>query len=163
MKYDKNYDCPDLHHQLTYPVGINMNKAKRVGKIMAEQLNQLYPDSNIVLICRGSSGSILSSIVATFCENVEKVLYIRKDNEQSHGSGVEHFSPCYRYVIVDDFIDSGRTLVAIWETLKEYNFPYVDGLIVTQEFTPDRGLLEDSDLYIKNIICQYTNERQLIN
>ncbi len=61
---------------------------------------------------RGASGAGVAFPVSAITGI--PVIYVRKKNESTHGCGVEGpDTPVRRYIILDDFVDSGKTVKAI--------------------------------------------------
>ena len=79
-----------------------------------------------VLVYRGMSGiaaatAIISNLEAEFCDRVG-MIYVRKDHEDSHGCDIEVGNPDTlqnnpTFVVCDDFIDSGHTVLTILKTI----------------------------------------------
>lgn len=82
-------------------------KVKRVAKIV-EKLKEKHDIDAIAV--SGSSGCAMAFPVS-FLTGVP-VVYVRKPDENSHGTGVESmgFPVMERYVILDDFVCSGTTI-----------------------------------------------------
>lgn len=71
------------------------------------------------IVCTGKSGMGLAFPVSIMTGI--PVVVVRKEAEQSHGSQVEGNSdPFFKYIILDDFIDSGDTCVKIISRLETY-------------------------------------------
>ena len=90
----------------------------------------------------GSSGAAIAFPLAI--EYELPIIYVRKENEQSHGGKVEcNFTDeIENYVIVDDFIATGRTVERVIKGVKEcakafsWNGPECIGVFV---FDPQHG------------------------
>jgi hypothetical protein len=107
-----------------YPVGSHLDEAVTFASNAAEKFNGIKQFQNryINVWCRGSSGAILAAL---FGEKITgymnlKICHVKKEGESSHT-----FSPQPYWlginVIIDDFCDTGSTLNAIFEELKESN------------------------------------------
>ena len=65
---------------------------------------------------RGFSGALVAPMIAVMLE--KKLIAVRKTEESSHAYGsIEGHADSSSYVIVDDFMDSGRTVEAIIDAL----------------------------------------------
>lgn len=67
---------------------------------------------------RGMSGALVAPMLAHHMK--KGLLVVRKPSEQSHGAKVEGMIDAERYIIVDDFISSGKTVKEIQETIHHY-------------------------------------------
>jgi phosphoribosylpyrophosphate synthetase len=68
---------------------------------------------------RGMSGAIPSPVIALAMNKT--MIMVRKPESESHsGRNVEGDRAARRYVIVDDFIESGATVQAIYDQVKEF-------------------------------------------
>ncbi len=115
--------------ELKYPIGENMSlnirKIRRMSKIFTDTLPSYLTDKKqlIQFWVRGSSGVLIGSIIASALLykgfNV-RVLVIRKPGESSHMSFPNYETGAFN-IIVDDFIESGKTLEAILERMKKCN------------------------------------------
>lgn len=132
----KVIECEDLDGSIPYPVGRSVQLSIRRGKIMAGVLKKNFPRLSMRLICAGSSGAILSTVIATeLGDLVLEIIHIKKDGEYSHdmGYGIQScpLGEDVVNIIVDDFISSGRTINRIYEKFISNNSKTeVDGLIV---------------------------------
>ena len=100
------------------------------GKSAAVELERcMLADAGFrpVLVYRGMSGiaaatAIISNLEAEFCDRVG-MIYVRKDHEDSHGcDDIEVGNPDTlqnnpTFVVCDDFIDSGHTVLTILKIL----------------------------------------------
>lgn len=110
--------------------------ANRIGdwaQAMAEDIAYLCidePTAFPVLVYRGMSGVASATALSIFLNKTGTVhgkLYVRKDEEKSHGSSVEA-SDLFEmdsgqtplYIFVDDFIDRGGTLEAVLDKVQTY-------------------------------------------
>jgi hypoxanthine phosphoribosyltransferase len=68
---------------------------------------------------RGMSGAIVAPIIAMKLK--KNLIMVRKNGEETHSlSKVEGFSRSKRYIIVDDFIESGETAANIYFEVKDF-------------------------------------------
>lgn len=110
---------------VNYPVGINMTSAlnfvKEVSKFLKENVNFTYHDVN--LLCTGSSGSILASLL--FAELQQPNVYVchfKKEGENSHSGNYFRMNTLHDInVIIDDFSSTGETIERIYMKAFETN------------------------------------------
>ncbi len=69
----------------------------------------------------GSSGAALA--FPLMVKHKVPVIYVRKPRESSHGGKIEYTSDVVinRYLIVDDFIDSGSTVKRVYSTITKWS------------------------------------------
>jgi orotate phosphoribosyltransferase-like protein len=125
---------------IKYPVGDYIQYNIPIIKYMGDKIKliliekKLNTDAQINLICSGSSGAIIASIIATILyDKFEKVCirYIKKDGENSHGFSYmcsEWFKGFN--IIVDDFITTGATMKYIFNKIN--NNTKVDLIAVSE-------------------------------
>ena len=118
---------------------------------MARCLNTIFGNNDMRLICAGSSGAILSSIIATQLASVVEIIHVKKAGEESHHwSCTSELKGDFLNIIVDDFIASGRTINMIYDKFTQSNCSdTVDGLIVNSRVHKETI----RNLSISNIIC----------
>jgi orotate phosphoribosyltransferase-like protein len=114
---------------ISYPVGDNIQYNIPIINTMANQIrlllikNKVSKDTMINLICSGSSGAIIASIVSTILyENFNKIhiRHIKKDGESSHGNdNYKSHNLSGLNIIVDDFIASGETIKRIFSKIND--------------------------------------------
>ena len=93
-----------------------------VIKNLVKQIKKLQKEVPVnAIICRGNSGTIISSIVA---HTLELDLIVIRKEENSHGRDVEmgyynnpNSSIIPNAIIIDDFISSGNTISKIIESI----------------------------------------------
>jgi orotate phosphoribosyltransferase len=69
---------------------------------------------------RGMSGALCAPTLAVRMK--KNLIMVRKEGDKNHsGSLVEGFSNSKRYIIVDDFIDSGNTVCEIVKAVKKFS------------------------------------------
>ena len=124
--------------QIDYPVGeyIKFN-LKCIKQMVSTIIDFNIPKSNRIVLCgRGSSGDIISGIIASMLEdlyNVENmtIYHIKKPNEDSHSSNMFSFHDSDKIIIIDDFIASGYTLQQIYGAiLNNYRHPDIYAIIM---------------------------------
>lgn len=138
---------------LNYPITENSfkrlnafaeNAYKEINKLEKEKIPLLF-------ICRGSSGSVLATLVANifYINGWEiKIHYVKKEVEKEHHSGVLNIPDfiAFKTIIIDDFISTGNTLLKIKNNIKE-KIEYCDYLVVD-----DKGERIEEDEFFKTII-----------
>ena len=136
--------------EVTYPVGLNMSSAmkfvKEVYKFIKD--NDDFRGRDINLLCTGSSGSIIASLLfAELDQENVFVCHIKKDGESSHaGNNFRLSSLDDINVIIDDFSSSGETIERIYSKVKQYNSDIdINYLILS-------GIGTDSVYIIKEVI-----------
>lgn len=108
---------------------------------MVEKLKpELSEKKDVILWCRGSSGAIIAGIMATQIKNA-RISHVKKDGEGSHSATIST-TPNDRKntinVMVDDFMNSGETLNAIYTQMKAHKIKV-------------HGLCISGTVYMKNI------------
>ena len=112
------------------PLHIEKKPEYPVGKYISEWIdfiNTITPfvieqtgGKSINIWVRGSSGAILAALLAKNLPNDIDIIHIKKEGENSHNSNT-NISLRYEYnIILDDFIDSGATMIKIWEQAGKY-------------------------------------------
>lgn len=89
------------------------------ASVKIELLQETYKFQ--ALACRGSSGMMAASVLGIALQL--PVIYVRKEEEFSHGSSVESnagYRTLERYLIVDDLICTGNTLAKIADKIENY-------------------------------------------
>lgn len=110
---------------IPYPVGKAMSITKEIVLEMASKLRIIYPNKSepLMFLVRGSSGSILAGIIISMMseyENIE-IMHIKKHGESSHSGNYYRFHKTCKTIILDDFIESGKTVNSIYTSVAEYN------------------------------------------
>ena len=118
--------------ELSYPMAANIEanykNASELATIFYRKYLRKMRKKQINLICRGSSGSIMATIFYTVIKSISpkknvKIIYVRKDKDDSHGckaDGFRHWNDVVQ-IFVDDFISSGETFEACLKDLKKIN------------------------------------------
>ena len=114
-----------------YPVGLSIQLNIPIIKLMAEAVKKQYPTDKLNLICMGSSGAIIATIIAQEITD-SKIYHIKKDGEKAHNSYIRLEHDAIN-VIVDDFIVTGHTVNLIYKKLTTLdNSIKIDCICVTQ-------------------------------
>jgi hypothetical protein len=105
-------------YDLSYPVGNNMEKAKKWVRSAARKFRRIamFKGKPIQLICRGSSGSVLGTLFISMLPGYEiTIYYVRKHSESAHG--ISQWQENSYNVVIDDLISTGDTLRAIYNAI----------------------------------------------
>lgn len=124
-------------YEIGYPVGRYINEAiefisRVTNKITSEEL--LPKRKEIILWCRGSSGSILAALLASKLVVLGfKVIirHVKKPGEDSHTSNGWINDYNYFNIIIDDFVATGDTIVAISKEMAKSGIEEIDCIIVS--------------------------------
>lgn len=103
--------------RIQYPVGSNIQENIPIINQMAKVINELFVDEYINLLCMGSSGAIIASIVALSNPKMT-IIHVKKDGEDSHSTSLTSKYDNAKNVIIDDFIATGDTLNKIYRKFK---------------------------------------------
>ena len=106
-----------IDKRIYYPVGDKISENLIAIKDMVKLLKELYPDKQLYLWCRGSSGAIIAGVIATQFKRVV-ICHVKKEGESAHSDFLPSVSEDGVNVIVDDFIGMGTT---VNEVYKAYN------------------------------------------
>lgn len=111
---------------LEYPVGCDVKAAHDFILEVNTKLSELLKSEDTVNIwCRGSSGSILATILSLNIKVKEcRICYVRKGNETQHSSRVYPLDEAIN-IVVDDFISSGETVRAIIDAMDKRPVDYL--------------------------------------
>ena len=117
---------------VNYPMGANMGNNKQLIISMANSLLQIIGNVPVVLWCRGSSGAIMAAIISMNFDDCV-INHVKKPGENAHinGSFITHEGRLN--IIVDDFIQSGETINAIYTRMIAYKITKVDYLCVFED------------------------------
>jgi orotate phosphoribosyltransferase-like protein len=104
---------------ITYPAGRNV-----LGQVEKQVLAQMLriitsSETEVTLIGRGSSGSYIAGMLNAMSGFKFSYHHISKPGESSHRSSYFMYHDDVCYVIVDDFIGTGRTVESIFKELRE--------------------------------------------
>lgn len=123
-----------LFSELAHPIGANFSYNMPIMLDMAKILKQ-QAFTNLGLVCTGSSGAIVSTVIAQQLEKLPTIIYLRKPGEDGHGHwNVDNLHNVVDIVVVDDFISSGRTINGIVEELKRLGRNKARGLCLSGDF-----------------------------
>lgn len=118
LKYFKEYVT------VPYPTGRDLKKTYNYAVQCASLIENTFTEKDILLVCRGHSGSIIAGCIATLLQRKNrkiKIIISRKKREKSHSYTLETWpdktEQNYHIIIVDDFIESGETIASILEDI----------------------------------------------
>lgn len=118
---------------LGYPVGETLPYHLPKIKQLAELINsKRYTDLGIV--CTGSSGAIIATIIACYLPETPKIYYIKKRDEQNHGHNISAAKYCSTLIFVDDFIFSGSTVKYVIEQLKLKDISQIQAIYLCDKY-----------------------------
>lgn len=110
-----------------YSVGFRFSFNTEYIKACAESIKSTFPDRDIALICRGSSGTIIAGGVGMILNDAGinvTIIVSRKSKEFSHGATLEgliHVAERgYALIVIDDFMMSGDTIREIFSDIDLY-------------------------------------------
>ncbi len=94
---------------------------------------------NISLWCAGSSGMFLATVMLCRCTKKDVTIrYVRKEGETTHDYGTHKFANTIKLdcknIIIDDFMCTGITIVAIHKAMVDEGIIIVDCLLTTSRF-----------------------------
>ena len=111
---------------IPYPVGRAMSITKEIVSEMSLLLKKIYPNKSepLMFLVRGSSGAILAGIIISMMSEYDdiEIMHIKKHGELSHSGNYYGLwnRPC-KTIILDDFIESGKTVNSIYTSVAEDN------------------------------------------
>lgn len=136
--------------RVNYPVGLNMKSAMEFVEKVSHFIksNSDFIGRDINLLCTGSSGSIIASLLFAKLEQENVfVCHIKKDGESSYaGNNFRLSSLDDINVIIDDFSSSGSTIERIYSKIKQYNSDIEINYLILS------GIGTDSVYVIKEVI-----------
>ena len=94
----------------------------KAAKAWRKSIRKLIEEQKIdALAFSGSSGSAAAFSIGSYIKI--PLIYVRKPEEVSHGRAIEcnMYEPISRYLIVDDFVCSGKTIKYIYRKIEEYS------------------------------------------
>lgn len=114
------------HYSKAQEIGALNEWAEVAAKEVFKQVRKIDKKAKPLLIYRGMSGIATSTALASAMYRLKGMqdfgmMYVRKKEEKSHGSRVEHsYNYKHKYVIVfvDDFVTSGDTRSATLQEVK---------------------------------------------
>jgi len=105
--------------EIKYPCGLYLYENRLIIEKMAIEVAAVYPNKDINLWCKGSSGSIIAGMMACMLNDREIIInHVKKSGEESHSEYMYSVPPDSINVVVDDFIRSGETIFSIVEHIK---------------------------------------------
>ena len=113
-------DCSIL-----YPVGQFFSSSFNYIREASSSINKVFPTGKLILVVRGHSGSILAGGIAYILKRKgrEVLISVSRKAEYSHSYSLEgipaEVSDDTHIIIVDDFVDTGKTIEAILKDLTE--------------------------------------------
>ena len=113
-------DCSVL-----YPIRQFFSSSFDYIREASSSINKVFPTGKLILVVRGHSGSILAGGIAYILKRKgrEVLISVSRKAESSHGYNLEgipsEVSDDTHIIIVDDFVDTGKTIEAILEDLTE--------------------------------------------
>lgn len=155
---------PALNNNPKYPVGLNLDYWIREVDIYYKLIekdiidNAKAPVSQIHLFCTGSSGAIISALIASKFDSRFNVVisHIKKDGEISHSSGHvfdSGINDSDMGYIVDDLISSGQTMIRIIESLTKKQLKITRAIIVSGDV--DKHVIDRNFEIFNNIKTLY--------
>lgn len=90
------------------------NRLSSAAKVYLEHL----PSGVKGLLSQGTSGCAIASAMLTKSRRDLNHVAVRKDGESSHQQGYAGNTEIVKYAIVDDFIDTGKTVKNVWDWAK---------------------------------------------
>lgn len=111
-----------------YATGYSQDKVRQKAKFAAAAIASMSKSVNAdCVIVHGNSG-VSCGFAALMYHNFNLVL-LRRDNDNSHGSPLEgpNGHRIERYLILDDFISSGKTVRRVRRKVTELALQYGDG------------------------------------
>ncbi len=120
--------------EVSYPVGDHIKSAiEFVDKVVEKiQTEKLFPtDKECILWCRGSSGSILATLLASKMTPFPIIRHIKKPLEESHSTNKFSSSLNHYNIIIDDFVASGDTIRAIALMMSKAGIEEIDCIILS--------------------------------
>lgn len=160
---------------VTHPFGAEMTNNVASARKMAEDFisisrRDILKSKNIVLVCMGSSGAIVSTLFHSVIQKKYKdinisVCHVKKENEESYAERVSGVivSEKTLYVWVDDFIESGNTIHSCLEVMREFfskkgvSFPdeFRFDYVVCSTINPKKCSLKSIETTTNNIVYNY--------
>ena len=132
--------------RMRYPIGqyFSLDNFDYIREA-ASSINKVFPTGKLILVVRGHSGSILAGGIAYILKRKgrEVLISVSRKAEFSHGCNLEGL-PSYipddtHIIIVDDFIETGKTIEAILKDLTKRieNIEVFDMLCVANHWNED--------------------------
>lgn len=113
-----------------YGSSMNPHYMAEWGRTIAKEVDALIADGKFpILVYRGMSGTTAATAISMFINKTDNVdfgtVYVRKKNEKSHGSSIEHSRIILGerkpvWIICDDFICTGGTALEILKAITKF-------------------------------------------
>lgn len=129
----------------SYPIGMYIQANLPLIEDCVNTFKRIeeFRDQHIKLLCMGSSGAIIAAIFASLVPNCT-IIHVKKQGEQSHGENLFQVSNKGVNVIIDDFVNTGKTINDIYNKVRVYCGEHIDCVCLRGEskhqlfkFTPD--------------------------
>jgi hypothetical protein len=124
---------PDVY--FGYPVGNHVVAAISYAENAANVFNDTFQHVSVNIWCRGSSGAILAALFAANIKNVvdKKIIHVKKNGEKAHGTSdpIRGAENAVINVIIDDAVEYGTTLNAIYDQMTLHSIYVPDVLIIS--------------------------------
>lgn len=110
---------------MSYPVGQYFSDNFDYIREAASSINKVFPTGKLILVVRGHSGSILAGGIAYILKRKgrEVLISVSRKAESTHGENLEgissNISDDTHIIVVDDFVQTGETIEAIFKDLTE--------------------------------------------
>lgn len=126
-----------------YPIGTEYpDTSYHYVREVTRVINETFPEGNIILLVRGTSGTILAGGVAYLLARKGRNVTIsvsRKSEEKSHSSTYSNISKYTKgiFIVLDDFICSGETVECILGDFLRLKKCKLDMLCVCNKWNQD--------------------------
>jgi orotate phosphoribosyltransferase-like protein len=139
-----------LFSEMAHPIGANLSYNLPIIMDMVKLLRQ-NKFTNLGLVCTGSSGAIIATVIAQQLEKIPLIIYLRKPGENGHSHlNTNNLNNVIDIVVVDDFISTGSTINNIIEQLKQLGKNKAKGLCLSGDY----GISQLSDqTFFENYYC----------
>lgn len=146
-----------------YPVGQYVHLNMKYVNAVATVLHDKWPDEEILLIGKGSSGSILAGMIASIMESkydkdVDIFICRKTPTEVRHGNEtIPFWYDNWITVVIDDFMDTGATVESIITEIRktwckpDYKFDALCISNYSHEYTRWADMLENA---FDAVICR---------
>lgn len=149
-----------LEKYARYPVYRKLQDTINSCKAAAEKLLQHKYTGKVTLICTGSSGMTIATLIGQHITEVAPdykfdIMYIQKEGDMAHHSHKGFIFKMKRNIVfVDDFIDSGATLNRIYSAVSEERIDSIGVILLQSTWTFDLHKLKFSPNFL---ICNSFN------
>ena len=171
----KHHSIP--YRRFRYPVGKNMMENESAFRDLIDQFLDTANDSiishdKIALICMGSSGSIVSTLMYMALRSKHpgkyvEIVHIKKDGESSHSTkfqGIpDSYQPDVLHVWIDDHIDQGTTVSSCLRRYRDNSDTYSDfkfdwAVCLSSEYSINEAKqLTFFETFTKNMFCNISH------